>query len=239
MERNGLRTLWTECFGDEDGWIDAFFGTAFAPENVCALTRQGRPAAALCWMDVFCDGRKLAYLYAIGTHPVFRRQGLCRELMDMTHETLARQGYTGSILVPADGGLRKMYGNMGYGNFGGIREITAREGKPTPVQEVMPEEYAVLRREFLPAGGVVQEAGAEKYLAAGARLYTGADFLLAMSQGGLGIELLGNAHAAPGILGALGMERGTFRTPGNAPYAMYRSLTGEDWKPGYFGLAFE
>ena len=44
---------------------------------------------------------------------------------------------------------------------------------------------------------------------------------------------------APGILAALGRERGTFRSPGDKPFAMYHSLTGESWMPGYFGLAFE
>lgn len=239
MERTALKALWTECFGDEDSWIDAFFGTAFAPENVCALTRQGRLAAALCWMDVACDGRKLAYLYGIATHPDFRRQGLCRELMGLTHETLARRGYAGSILVPADAGLRRMYGEMGYVNFGGIRTIPARAGESVPIRQVSPQEYAALRRRFLPAKGVIQEAGAEQYLAAGARMYAGADFLIAMSPDGDGVELLGNADAAAGILGALGLKTGTFRIPGNQPFAMYHPLTCDDWIPGYFGLAFE
>ena len=140
METSALRTLWTECFGNEDGWIDTFLKTAFAPSRVCALSCEGRLAAALSWMDAACEGRKLAYLYAIGTHPDYRGQGLCRELMGLTHEKLAGQGYAGCILVPADAGLRQMYGTMGYVNFGGIREIPARAGKAIPLRQVIPEE---------------------------------------------------------------------------------------------------
>lgn len=238
METDALRTLWTECFGNEENWIDVFFQTAFDPTHVCCLTRRGQLAAALCWMDTYCQGRKLAYLYAIATTPAHRRQGLCRELMGKTHDHLARQGYAGAILVPGDEGLRQMYGKMNYVNFGGIRRFCAEAGEPIPIRRLSPEEYAALRREYLPAGGVMQENGAMEFLASAAELYVGADFLLAMA-GDVGLELLGNAHGASGILGALGLERGSFRTPGEEPFAMFRSLTGEDWQPGYFGLAFE
>ena len=238
MEKAALRTLWTECFGNEDGWIDSFLGTAFAPDRVCGLHRQGQLAAALSWMDGFCEGRKLAYLYAVATAPGFRHQGLCRELMALTHQKLSEQGYGGAILVPADAGLRKLYGKLGYVNFGGIREIAAQAGQACSIGGVSLEEYTALRRAYLPTGGVIQENGAVEYLAAGARLYAGTDFLLAMSEG-FGVELLGNAAAAPGILTALGLEAGTFRVPGDRPFAMFHSLTGDDWMPGYFGLAFE
>ena len=107
METDALRTLWTECFGNEEDWIDGFFRTAFDPAHVCCLTRRGRLAAALCWMDAACEGRKLAYLYAIATAPAHLRQGLCRELMGKTHELLAQQGYAGAVLVPGDEGLRQ------------------------------------------------------------------------------------------------------------------------------------
>ena len=242
METSVLRTLWTECFGNEDGWIDTFLKTAFDPSRVCALTREGRLAAALSWMDAACEGRKLAYLYAVATAPAFRGQGLCRELMGLTHEKLAGQGYAGCILVPADAGLRRMYKKMGYVNFGGICEISARAGKAIPLRQITPEEYAALRRAYLPKGGVVQEAGAIEYLAAGAKLYAGQDFLLAVSpegEGLFGLELLDDAARAGGILGALGFEQGTFRTPGDRPFAMFRPLTEDGWTPGYFGLAFE
>lgn len=238
METSALRTLWTTCFDNEDGWIDSFFATAFDPNHVCTLNRQGRLAAALCWMDVSCQGRKLAYLYAIATAPDFRRQGLCRELMGLAHEKLSGQGYAGTILVPADAGLRRMYGEMDYVNFGGIREITARAGSPCSMRRLSPEEYAAARRGCLPRGGVVQEHGAIAYLAAGAELYAGEDFLLAMS-GDFGVELLGNMDATPGILAALGLEEGTFRMPGDRPFAMFRPLSEDGWMPGYFGLAFE
>lgn len=238
METLALRTLWSECFGNEDNWIDTFLGTAFDPAHISTLNRQGRLAAALCWMDCFCDGRKLAYLYAIATAPEYRHQGLCRELMERTHRRLADLDYAGAILVPAGGDLRQMYAKMGYVNFGGVREIAVQAGQARSLRQITEEAYAALRRVHLPEGGVIQENGAVEYLAAGAELYAGQDFLLAMS-GNLGLELLGNSEAAPGILGALGLTDGRFRVLGEEPFAMYRSMTKDEWTPGYFGLAFE
>lgn len=242
METNGLKKLWTECFGNEDGWVDAFLQTAFCPGQVRTLDRQGAPAAALSWMEVTCEGQKMAYLYAIATHPDHRRQGLCRELMARTHGELAERGYAGTILVPADARLRQMYAEMGYGNFGGLREISAKATDPIPLRALSAEEYAALRREFLPAGGVVQESGAIAYLAQSARFYRGAEFLLAaaLEEDRLfGVELLGNPDSAGGILAALGYEKGVFRMPGEKPFAMFRPLRRDARTPGYFGLAFE
>jgi hypothetical protein len=54
----------------------------------------------------------------------------------------------------------------------------------------------------------------------------------------LGLELLGNTDAAPGIVAALGCKEGRFRIPGGTPFAMYRPLS-DISAPTYFGLAFD
>jgi len=237
MERTMWKALWTASFGD-DGWIDSFFRTAFRAENTLAILREGRIAAGLAWMDVTCEGRKLAYLYAVATAPVFRHQGLCRELMAKTQEALTSRGYGGSVLVPADEGLRQMYAGIGYRNFGGVQNLTLAAVEPISLREVTPGEYAALRRKYLPAGGVVQENGAIEYLAQSAKLYSGDGFLLAATEDEP-MELLGDTSQATGILGALGKGQGTFRIPGTEPFAMFRPTREGTWAPGYFGLAFE
>ena len=53
-------------------------------------------------------------------------------------------------------------------------------------------------------------------------------------------ELLGNAGVAPGLLLALGLGFGTFRTPGEGkPFAMFLPLSDDAVTPGYFGFAFD
>ena len=237
MEKTMWKALWAAAFGD-DGWIDSFFRTAYRPENTLAIFREGQLAAGLAWMQASCQGRKLAYLYAVATAPEYRHQGLCRELMANAQETLAAQGYDGSVLVPADDGLRQMYAGMGYRNFGGVENLTLPAGASVPLWEVTPEEYAALRRKYLPQGGIVQEGGAIEYLAESAKLYAGNGFLLAATEDEP-MELLGDASQAAGILGALEKDQGTFRLPGTAPFAMFHPICNDSWTPAYFGLAFE
>lgn len=237
MEKTMWKVLWSAAFGD-DGWIDSFFRTAYRPENTLAIFREGQLAAGLTWMQTSCQERKLAYLYAVATAPEYRHQGLCRELMAKTQEVLTSRGYDGSVLVPADDGLRRMYAGMGYRNFGGVEHLTLPAGAPVPLREVTPQEYAALRRKYLPVGGIVQEDGAIEYLAESAKLYAGNGFLLAATEDEP-MELLGDASQAAGILGALEKGRGTFRLPRAAPFAMFRPICDDSWTPAYFGLAFE
>ena len=236
MEKTMWKALWSAAFGD-DGWIDSFFRTAFQAENTLAIFREGQLAAGLAWMQTSCQGRKLAYLYAVATEPEYRHQGLCRELMANAQEALAARGYAGSVLVPADHGLRQMYAAMGYRNFGGVENLTLPAGVPVPLREVTPQEYAALRRNYLPQGGIVQEDGAIEYLAESAKLYAGNGFLLAATEDEP-MELLGDASQAAGILGALKKDRGTFRLPGPSPFAMFRPTCDDSWTPAYFGLDF-
>ena len=237
MEKTMWKALRSAAFGD-NGWIDSFFRTAYRPENTLAIFREGQLAAGLAWMDVTCEGRRLAYLYAVATAPEYRHQGLCRELMAKTQEVLTSRGYDGSVLVPADDGLRRMYAGMGYRNFGGVENLTLPAGAPVPLWEVTPQEYAALRRNYLPVGGIVQEDGAIEYLAQSARLCAGDGFLLAAAEDEP-MELLGDTSQAAGIQGALGKGLGTFRLPGAAPFAMFRPICNDSWTPAYFGLAFE
>lgn len=236
MEKTMWKALWSAAFGD-DGWIDSFFRTAFQAENTLAIFRDGQLAAGLAWMQTSCQGRKLAYLYAVATAPEYRHRGLCRALMANAQEALAARGYDGSVLVPADDGLRQMYAAMSYRNFGGVENLTLPAGAPVPLWEVTPEEYAALRRNYLPRGGIVQEDGAIEYLAESAKLYAGNGFLLAATEDEP-MELLGDASQAAGIVGALGKPEGTFRLPGPSPFAMFRPICDDSWTPAYFGLDF-
>ena len=243
METEPLRILWRLAFGDPTEWIDCFFSTAYAPERCRFLTSAGRVTAALYWLDGFCGGQKLAYLYAIATHPDFRGRGLCRTLMADTHTLLAQQGYSGTLLLPAGEGLRQMYRKMGYETCCHISEFSCTAAAPVPLRPVDASEYAHLRRSFLPRHGVLQEGEALAFLSTFAQTYAGKDFLLAAvsdETGFHGLELLGNQDAAPGILAALGHAEGIFRVPGNdLPFAMFRPLTPDAEAPEYFGLAVD
>lgn len=235
-----LRTLWHLAFGDSESVIDSFFSTAYSPERCRCVNADGQAAAALYWFDTECAGQRLAYLYAVATHPDFRRRGFCRALMADTQVLLTRLGYDGVLLVPAEPSLRQMYRRMGYRDCSTVSQFACAAGKPVSLKRLTAEEFAALRRTYLPQGGVVQEGESLAYLLSFAAFYAGQDFLLTASteNGQLwGMELLGNRDAAPGILASLGYSTGTFRAPGtDLPFAMFLPLKENAAPPAYFGL---
>lgn len=243
MVTEQLKKLWNLAFGDSMEFIGLFFGTAYAPGRCLYLAEDGQVTAALYWLDCEYKGQKQAYIYAVATHPDHRGKGLCRQLMDRVHALLKAEGYSAALLRPADNGLRRMYRKMGYRDATRVSEFACTAAAPVSLRKIGTPEYARLRRTFLPEAGVIQEGVSLDYLAAYAGLYTGEDFLLAGApwQGEFnGMELLGNREAAPGILAALGYEKGSFRCPGEEiPACMFLPLSEHAEEPGYLGLVFD
>lgn len=238
-----LRSLWQQAFGDTDAFLDAFFATGFSPARCRCLSIDGKLAAALYWFDCTWEGKRLAYLYAVATEEAFQGRGACRALMENTHSHLQKAGYAGTILVPGSKELFCLYEKLGYRTCSHIREFTCAAGTPVPLRPVDLEEYAALRRQFLPTGGVVQEGKTLAFLQTYTRFYAGENFVLAATLESdilVCAELLGAPESAPGILAALGAAEGRFRTPGaEKPFAMYRPLTSDTRPPAYFGLALD
>ena len=239
-----LLKLWKEVFGEYGGFWEMFLDTAFQPDHCRCVTENAQVAAGLYWFDCSCREDKIAYIYAVVTDPAHRGKGLCRMLLEDTHRLLVQRGYDSAMLVPADEDLREMYRKMGYENCTNISEITCTAAdNAVEIRNVTVEEYAALRRGMLPEKGVLQEGNNLTFLAAQVQLFTGKDFLLAAWLEGdtlHGTELLGNTAAAPGILRALGCEKGRFRIPGNSkPYAMIHKLHSCAVVPKHFGFSFD
>ena len=242
--RAQMRKLWQDAFGDTDIFLDSFFQTAYIPDHCLAIFAEDAIASILYWIDCEIQDQKLAYIYAVVTDPVHRGKGLCRKLMEDTHALLKARGYAGSVLVPQKESLRKMYEGMGYQNTGGLSVFSCDAGSdPVSLQTIGPQEFAALRRRYLPENAVVQEGRGLSFLAQQLQFYAGDDFLLAAyaEDGTLhGMELLGRRDAAPGILAGLGISSGTFRLPGTEKlFAMYCPLSENTVCPDYFGFAFD
>lgn len=238
-----LRMLWKQAFGDEDAFLDAFFSTGFSPERCrCALEGE-RLAAALYWLDCELEGRKIAYVYAVATDRAYRGRGICHGLMADAHGLLEARGYSGAVLVPGDPTLWSFYETMGYRPCTQIRTIYAHAGQElAALRPIRPDEYARLRRERLPQGGVIQEGAALAFLATQAAFYAGDDLLLVARREAeelFALELLGDTAPIGGIVTALGAQRGRFRCPGAGERStMYRSFDGSP-APNYFAFAFD
>lgn len=240
-----LRQLWQQVFGDTDEFLDAFFSTAYSPLRCRCAVENGETVGMLYWFELLCREEKMAYLYAVATHPGHRGKGVCRRLMADTQKLLAAQGYAGIMLVPQEESLRQMYAGFGYREATTISETFCAAGNtPVAIHRVNPEEYAKLRRQYLREDSALQEGENLRFLQTQAVFYRGSDFLLAAREEGgnslFGYELLGTSEAAPGILKSLGCAQGTFRTPGTKlPFAMFLPLKENVESPGYLGFAFD
>lgn len=240
-----LRKLWKEAFGDTDAFLDAFFSTAFSPKHCRCLFENNIPSAALYWFDCEYEGQPVAYLYAIATAVSHRGQGLCTQLMKDSHKHLKSSGYSGALLVPDTNSLFNFYGKLGYKTTCYLQEFScSAQSRNISLHLIPSEEYASLRRKYLPMGSVVQEGENLAFLQTEGNFYAGDDFLLAARTTGNhlhGIELLGNTEIAPGLVHALNCTEGLFRTPGpDKPFAMYLPLSQDTLvPPSYFGFAFD
>ena len=238
-----LKLLWKQAFGDPDETIDGFFSLAFDRRR-CRIARLGgRTAAALYWFDCeWCD-EPLAYIYAVATDEAYRGQGICHALMSDTLARLGRLGYAGAILVPGDAGLFGLYAGMGYHTSCHIGEFDCEASSDSPVMRRLgADEYAFLRRKFLPEGGVIQERENLAFLSLDTHFWVGDGVILAARREDdrlIGVELLGRPELAPGIVNALGCRVGHFRVPGSTrPFAMFRPLRPLP-PPVYFGLPLD
>ena len=238
-----LRALWKEAFGDSDAYLDLFFDRGYDPEKAMCVTDGETVAAALYWLDIDYSGGKIAYIYAVATAKSHRGQGLCRKLMDATHRILQTQGYVAAVLVPQDAGLARMYAAMGYLPGSGIRELHCEAAQTAvPLKPVSSDTYHRLRKELLPPEGIALGQKAQALLASQAEFFAGEGILLAAVREEtkvIGLELLGDETAAPGIVAALGCREGVFRMPGDDPFAMYIPLVQSVDAPGHLGFTFD
>ena len=238
-----LRDLWKEAFGDDDAFLDNFFSTAFSSDRSLWIADGGKAAAMLYWFDCEWKGRKIAYIYDVATAVSHRGQGLCTRLMSHTHEHLEKLGYSGALLVPGSDSLFRFYEKPGYRTCCFKKDFSCRAGdEGLSLTKIGKEEYAQLRRRFIPENGVIQEKENLSFLETQAEFYKSENLLMCgyIEDGDfVGPEYLGNEALTAGALYALGCEKGSFSAPGSdVPFGMYLPFDNTDSYPSYFGLAF-
>jgi GNAT superfamily N-acetyltransferase len=240
VNTDGLKSLWKTVFGDPDSFIDTFFRIAYSPDRCRFIEEQGQIVSALYWFDCEYEGGKLAYIYAVATHPDHRGKGLASRLLLETHDHLKALGYAGTVLKPATG-LFSFYEKLGYETSGYIHVFTADAAdSPLPLRQISADEYGHLRKAFLPENGILQEGLTLAFLSTFASFYAHTDALICANETEqIVFEYLGNSHSAPGILRALNIKTAKIPTPGQEiPFAMWCPLNCTK-KPGYLGISLE
>ena len=227
-----------------DEFLDLFFAHGFAPERCRFMEENNSAAAVLYWFDCEYRNQKIAYIYAVATAKAHRGKGLCRKLMEHTHNYLKNNGYSGVILVPGSPSLFRFYESMGYKTTCYNHQFTRNKTDDgISLASISKEEYSSLRKSFLDDNAVLQEGANLEFLSSYAVFYKGEDFILAAYKDENLLvcpEILGNTSHSTEIISALGCEKGTFRTQGNSfPFAMFLPLREDAPSPAYFGFAFD
>ncbi len=238
-----LKDLWCLAFGDPPEFVDQFFATGFSPERCLFLCQEDKVVSALYWFDCLRGADKFAYIYAVATHPEYRGQGLCRQLMEAAHRHLQSQGYAGAILVPGSRELFFLYEKLGYLPFSPVQKRTLSAGAAAiPLTRLSPADYFAARLKLLPENTPVQPEEAIRFLATYCGLYQGKDFLCSAALDEETVyfqEFWGDSGKLPEIVTALGGKTGKVRLPsGDTPFAMYQ-LFGKIAPPAHFSLPLD
>lgn len=240
MTIDDLKRLWKTVFGDPDIFIDTFFDVAFSWDRCRFWVENGETVSALYWFDCEYEGGKLAYIYAVATHPKHRGKGLASILLDETHAHLKSLGYAGCVLKPAKG-LFPFYERLGYVTSGHISRFSASASStPVPLKPLSAETYGLMRAAYLPDNAVTQDGLTLEFLSTFASLYSAKDALICTAKAEPFIfEYLGNLNSAPDILASLGIKAAEIQTVGeDIPFTMFYPLNCTKI-PGYLGITLE
>ncbi len=122
FRREGVRLLMQTVFNDSDKALDIFFSHMYTPSgNYCRIEDgQVVSAAQALPYSVNYHGQHAdaVYLYAVGTLPQFRGQGMVSRLFKYMHRGLLCQGKVLSTLLIEQPSLQEMYEKLGYAQVG-------------------------------------------------------------------------------------------------------------------------
>ena len=149
-----LKALWALGFGDTEQEIEAFFAISYPTATGFCAEEDGKVIAAayalpqeLAWGEKSC---RSAYLYAVTTHPDFRKRGICAKLLAYAEKELTKRYFDCLTLVPATDALRAYYETLGFvsQNAAFFDEGGAPEARGV-CEALSPTEYAGLRETVL------------------------------------------------------------------------------------------
>jgi GNAT superfamily N-acetyltransferase len=122
FRREGVRLLMQTVFNDSDKALDIFFSHMYTPSGNYCRVEDGQvvSAAQALPYSVNYHGQHTdaVYLYAVGTLPQYRGQGMISRLFKYMHRGLLCQGKILSTLLIEQPGLQEMYEKLGYAQVG-------------------------------------------------------------------------------------------------------------------------
>ena len=226
-----MKEIWQQAFGDLTESVDAFFATGFRKEHSRVALEQ-QVLGAVYWFDLFWQGNRYAYLYALAVDAAQQGRGAGKALVEQVCKDLEAMGYAGAVLIPGSASLYDYYGKLGFAYFGRAQTITAYADKaPAQLQEVSAREYLQGR------SGFSWDDAFAAFLENQCLLYQGDGIRLIRYRGLADIqEYMGAPEKLPGILAALDLPEATVCMPGgDTPAGMCRLFHSDAVLPDYLG----
>lgn len=115
-----LKTLWKTSFDDSEESLDFFFKNTVSPHRVLAAFDGEIPVSALYMLEseIVIDEKIYSsyYIYAVCTHPDYRKKGLMNKLFEKLFSVSESRGIDYLFLVPEEEYLFEVYGKLSFEN---------------------------------------------------------------------------------------------------------------------------
>jgi len=151
--------LWSLVFGDDEATVLEFFRLFGHQQGFGACAEAEGKIVAAAYSPagtdyITPDGTSYsgAYLYAVATHPNFRKHGLARKVCSLLKETAWAQGRQYLFTRPSEDSLYDWYEEKigAVPLLGGEkRSFSLTEEAALPCRRLLTEEYAQLRSRYL------------------------------------------------------------------------------------------
>lgn len=123
-----LKDIWQICFGGCKEESDLFYKSLFNINNAVVYVVNGKPVSSLYLLDmsIMQGGIEVPgyYVYAAGTLPQYRGNGYMSKLLFYAETLALKRGKRFLALLPANKGLYRFYGKLGFESFFKIKSVT-------------------------------------------------------------------------------------------------------------------
>ncbi len=147
FDREQIKKLWKDTFGDSDESVDKFLNEYIA----CVLLyKEGKKLLGmLSMLPVKAEEKKGRYIYAVATDRLVRGRGISTALLEFVNKYIKENGEFFSVLVPAEESLFDFYKKRGYSTISCIKkeEFQGRNSF-LDIKKMSAERLFYLRKEF-------------------------------------------------------------------------------------------
>ena len=123
-----LKGIWQICFDGCKEEVELFYKTLFNINNAVVYVVDEKPVCSLYLLDISImqGGSEVpgCYVYAAGTLPQYRGNGYMRRLISYAEALALKRGKMFLALLPANEGLYRFYGNLGFESFFKVKRVT-------------------------------------------------------------------------------------------------------------------